>query len=185
MSTSLSKVEEVYLEIPDKVKLTKRENRIIVEGPLGKVEKDFSKIRAYIEVKEGKVIIRSMGKKRKDKAIVGTSLSLIKNMIKGVTKGFTYKLKIVFAHFPISIKVKGDEVQIINFIGERAPRIAKIVGDTKIKVQGDDVLVYGVDLEAVSQTAANIEQATKIKRKDQRVFLDGIFIYEKSEGLPE
>ena len=30
-------------------------------------------------------------------------------MIKGVEEGFTYKLKIVFAHFPISVKVKGKE----------------------------------------------------------------------------
>ncbi|MEM4311432.1 MAG: 50S ribosomal protein L6 [Nitrososphaerales archaeon] len=185
MSTELKKsFKEGFLYIPDKVNLAKKEDMIIAEGPLGRVQKDFSKVRAFVELDGNKVIVRSMGVKRKDKAIVGTCLSLIENMIKGVTKGFTYKLKIVFAHFPISIRVKDNEVHIINFIGERAPRIAKIIGDTKVRVQGDDLLVYGTDLQAVSQTAANIEQSTKIKRKDQRVFLDGLFIYEKMEGLP-
>ncbi|MEM2500147.1 MAG: 50S ribosomal protein L6, partial [Candidatus Bathyarchaeia archaeon] len=93
------------------------------------------------------------------------------------------KLKIVYAHFPISVKVSGDKVLIENFMGERAPRIAKIVGNTKIIVKGDDVIVQGINLEEVSQTAANIEQATRIKERDPRRFLDGIYVYEKLEGL--
>jgi large subunit ribosomal protein L6 len=104
-------------------------------------------------------------------------------MITGVKKGFTYKLKIVFSHFPISVKVQGNTVLIENFTGERNPRRAKIVGDAKVKVVGDDVIVQGINLEDVSQTAANIEQATKVRRKDPRVFLDGIYLYEKSEGM--
>ncbi|MEM2537643.1 MAG: 50S ribosomal protein L6, partial [Candidatus Bathyarchaeia archaeon] len=107
----------------------------------------------------------------------------INNMITGVRKGFTYKLKIVFSHFPISVKVQGNTVLIENFTGERSPRKAKIIGNVKVKVQGDDVIVQGINLEEVSQTAANIEQATKIRRKDPRVFLDGIYLYERSEGM--
>jgi large subunit ribosomal protein L6 len=121
--------------------------------------------------------------RKREAALVGTVCSLIENMITGVTKGFTYKLKIVFAHFPISVKIKGKMVSIENFTGERSPRWAKIIGDVKVSVQGDDVIVQGINLEDVSQTAANIEQATKVKRKDPRVFLDGIFIYEKTIGM--
>jgi large subunit ribosomal protein L6 len=108
--------------------------------------------------------------------------SIINNMITGVTKGFTYKLKVAFAHFPITVKVKGDEVHVENFYGERAPRVAKIVGNCKIEVEEDDVIVKGVSIDDVGQTAANIEQATTVKRKDQRVFLDGVYIYEKRRG---
>ena len=53
----------------------------------------------------------------------------------------------------------------------------------KVKVSGDDVIVQGINIEEVSQTAANIEQATKIKNRDPRRFLDGIYVYEKLEGL--
>ena len=104
-------------------------------------------------------------------------------MFKGVEKGFSYKLKIVFAHFPISVKVKGKEIHVENFFGERSARISRIVGDTtNVKVIGDDVVVEGPSLEDVSQTAANIESSTRVKGKDQRVFLDGLYIYSRSEG---
>jgi large subunit ribosomal protein L6 len=101
-------------------------------------------------------------------------------MFTGVTKGYTYKLKVVSAHFPISIKVKGNEVFIENFYGEKSPRVAKIVGSCKVSVVGDDVIVQGVSKEDVGQTAANIESATTVRRKDQRVFLDGVYVYERS-----
>jgi large subunit ribosomal protein L6 len=104
-------------------------------------------------------------------------------MVTGVTKGYTYKVKVVYAHFPISVKTKGDEILVENFVGERSPRVAKIVRACKVSVEGDDVVIKGVSVEDVGQTAANLEQATKIKRKDQRVFLDGLYIYEKSEGM--
>ncbi|MEM2506564.1 MAG: 50S ribosomal protein L6, partial [Nitrososphaeria archaeon] len=116
----------------------------------------------------------------KDIAVLGTAVSLIKNMFHGVTKGYTYKLKVVSAHFPVSIKVKGNEVHIENFYGEKHPRIAKIVGSCQVSVEGDDVIVKGISKEDVGQTAANIERATVVKRKDQRVFLDGVYLYERS-----
>jgi large subunit ribosomal protein L6 len=92
-------------------------------------------------------------------------------------------LKIVFSHFPISEEVKEKTVSIKNFTGERSPRFVRITGDVKITVKEDDVIVQGLNLEDVSQTAGNIEQATKVKTKDPRVFLDGIFVYEKREGM--
>ena len=104
-------------------------------------------------------------------------------MISGVQKGFTYKLKIVFSHFPISVKTQGNAVVIENFTGERRGRKAKILGDVKVKIETEDVVVQGINLEDVSQTAANIEQSTKVKNKDPRVFLDGIYVYERNEGM--
>jgi large subunit ribosomal protein L6 len=104
-------------------------------------------------------------------------------MITGVTKGFTYKLKIVFSHFPISVKLKEKTVLVENFTGERSPRKSKIIGEVKVKIQGEDIIVQGINLEDVSQTAANVEQATKVKRKDPRIFLDGLYVFEQVEGM--
>jgi large subunit ribosomal protein L6 len=81
------------------------------------------------------------------------------------------------------VKTKENTVSIENFTGERSPRFVKIIGDVKVSVKEDDIMVQGINLEDVSQTAANIEQATKVKSKDPRVFLDGIFIYEKHEEM--
>jgi len=74
-------------------------------------------------------------------------------------------------------------VAIENFTGERSPRMARIMGEAKVVVKGDDVIVQGINIEDVSQTAANIEKATKVKVKDPRVFLDGIYVYERHEGM--
>lgn len=180
-----SKIEERSMlenELPKGVTARLDENLLTIKGPLGECRKDFSKIKVQVSCKENKVIVQSLGKKKFDISVANTARSIIRNMIKGVTEGFTYKLKMVFAHFPISVKVKDKNVIIENFYGERSPRIAKIVGDCKVMVEGDDVIVKGVLLEDVGQTAANIEQATKVKKKDQRVFLDGIYIYEKQKG---
>ena len=177
-----SKVEPIKMEIPDGVTARLDDNVLAIKGPLGGCRKDLSKIKAKILHEGNKILIQPLGKKKSDLSVANTTRSIIRNMIKGVTKGFTYKLKMAFAHFPISVKVKGKEVLIENFYGERSPRIAKIVGDCQVSVEGDDIIVKGVFLEDAGQTAANIEQATTVKRKDQRVFLDGIYVYDKQRG---
>jgi large subunit ribosomal protein L6 len=88
-------------------------------------------------------------------------------------------MKIVFVHFPTSVKVVGKEVHIENFIGERKARIASILGDTKVTIKQDDVILEGIDIDAVSQTAANIQTRAKIRNKDLRKFLDGVYVYSK------
>ena len=178
----LLKVEKT-VEIPEEVNV-KIEGRVVtISGEKGTLTKDFSHAPISIQREENLIKIGIDWPRKKEAATAGTVSSHIKNMIRGTTKGFTYKLKIVFSHFPISVKVGEGEVLIENFTGERGPRKAKIVGDTKILVKSDDVIAQGINLEDVSQTAANIEQATKVKIKDPRVFLDGIYVYERLEGL--
>ena len=171
------------IDVPDGVEV-KVEGRVVsVKGDKGALTEDFSKAPVTVQLEDKKIIVKANWPRKKEAALVGTVASHIQNMIKGVTKGFTYKLKIVFSHFPISVKVKENMVSIENFTGERSPRVTRIFGDAKVSAKEDDVLVQGINLEDVSQTAANIEQATKVKNKDPRVFLDGIFIYEKKEGM--
>lgn len=129
---------------------------------------------------EGDILkIESYSLKRKDLASMRTFKSHVENLIQGLQTGFTYKMKIVFSHFPMKVSVKKDTLVIENFLGEKHPRTAKIVGDATVKVKGDEVEVSGKNKEKVAQTAANIEYATKIKEKDPRVFQDGIYIYSK------
>ena len=97
--------------------------------------------------------------------------------------GYTIKMKIVFSHFPITVKVEGKQVLIENFQGERAPRKTNIWGETKVVPKGDDVIITGHVLTDVSQTAAEIENGSRVKNKDHRVFLDGIYKFEKKKGI--
>lgn len=178
----MKEIRPIELEIPEEVSVRLEEGILYVKGPGGECAKDFNKIRVKIRVEGRKIVLEAMGRKRSDFAVLNTAKKHVLNLFKGVRDGYTYKLKIVYSHFPITVKVKGDTVYIENFLGEKSPRKAKIVGKlTKVTVSGDDIIVQGPCLEEVSQTAANIEQATRIKEKDLRVFLDGVYIYERGK----
>ena len=173
------------IHAPDDVDVTLEGRKVTVKGVKGTITRDFSHAPVSIELRGKEVRIWAEWPRKKEASLVGTIRSHIRNMITGVSKGFTYKLKIVFSHFPISVKLQGETVLIENFTGERSPRRAKIKGNVEVKIQSEDILVQGTNLEDVSQTAANIEQATKVKRKDPRVFLDGLYVYERTEGMEE
>jgi large subunit ribosomal protein L6 len=179
---STEAIQQQAFEVPDDVTASLSGRMLTVKGKLGEVKKDFEKVNVNISVDGKKVVVSPFSKKRRDGVIINTVLSLIGNMVTGVTKGYTYRLKVVYAHFPISVKTKGNEILVENFVGERSPRVAKIVGGCKVTIEGDDIIVKGVSVEDVGQTAANVEQATKIKKKDQRIFLDGVYIYQKQEA---
>jgi large subunit ribosomal protein L6 len=173
------------LEIPENVNVELDGMHVKVTGPKGSVERDFSHIRGVILRREdNKIIVETYFANRRRKAAVGTIASHIENMFRGVLKGYRYKLKIIYSHFPITVKVDESNriIRIKNFLGEKADRIARIIGDdVKVSVKGEDVIVEGVDIEHVGQTAANMEIATKVQGKDRRVFADGIYIYDWGE----
>jgi large subunit ribosomal protein L6 len=171
------------VQVPDEVTLSLIGKKVSVKGEKGSLIRDFSYATVTLEGEGKNVRISAKWPRKKEAALVGTIHSHIQNMITGVTKGFTYKMKIVFSHFPISIKVQDKTVLIENFTGERRPRRVKIVGDVKVKIEPEDIVISGTNLEQVSQTAANIEQSTKVRGKDPRVFLDGIYVYERNEGM--
>jgi large subunit ribosomal protein L6 len=171
------------IQVPEDVEVGLEGRRITIKGPKGTLTRDFSHEPVSIELKGKMMRVSAEWPRKREAALVGTVRSHIQNMITGVKKGFTYKLKIVFSHFPVSAKLQGRTVLIENFTGERNPRKAKIIGNVKVNIQGEDILVQGINLEDVSQTAANIEQATKVKRKDPRIFLDGLYVYEQAEGM--
>jgi large subunit ribosomal protein L6 len=85
------------------------------------------------------------------------------------------KMKIIYSHFPVTIKIEGNKFFIQNFLGEKLSRIADIVGNTKIEVNGQDITITGPSKDDVGQTCGNIEIATKITKYDRRVFQDGIY----------
>jgi large subunit ribosomal protein L6 len=176
---------ERILEIPEGVKVQIDNGKVRVSGPKGTLEENLTHLPCTVELDKGQVRVRSSWPRKADIAMAGTAAARIRNMIKGVKSGFTFKMKVVHAHFPVTLKVieKEQKLLIENFTGEKTPRIARIVGDSKVKASGDEIIIQGINLEHVSQTAANIEQSTKIKDKDQRVFLDGIYVFEKKEGM--
>ena len=181
MSTELLGAE---VAVPGEVSVSLKGRMLQVSGPLGRTFQSFRSIPVDIELEEGRVRLRARGPRKRDHAILNAARSLVRNLVEGVVSGYTVRMKVVFAHFPITIKVDGDRVVIENFQGERSARTARIVGGTKVEPSGDDVVVSGHVKTHVTQTAANIELGTRVKGKDHRVFLDGVYAYEKRAGLP-
>lgn len=150
---------------------------------MGKTHKSFRKIPVELELNDNKIKIKAMNARKKYRAIANTAHSIIRNLCDGVVNGYTIKMKIVYAHFPITVKTKDGLVLVENFQGERAPRVAKIRGQTKVTSKGDEVVLTGPVLNDVTQTAADIQANTKVKNKDHRVFLDGIYLFYKEKGI--
>ncbi|MFX0099508.1 MAG: 50S ribosomal protein L6 [Candidatus Hodarchaeota archaeon] len=179
-------IKEITFPLDEGVKFKLDGKKLEVNGPKGKVTRDFTHARNLsIELSgKDKVILEVKFPRKKDLSIIGTVEGHIKNMILGVTKGFKYVMKIVYAHFPITVKVdkNNNNVEIQNFIGERGFRVVPIMGDVKISATKEDVIIEGVDKELIGQNAANIQLKTKIADKDLRIFQDGIYVYEKWAG---
>ena len=175
---------EQKIEIPEKIEIEVKERRIIVKGPKGSTEKDFDDPRynksIQIKREDSSLIIASQSENRKTKAMIGTIKAHVRNMINGVTACYKYTMKVIYSHFPISISVQGNNVQIKNFLGEKGSRYAAIIGNSTVKIGKDDVVVTGINIEEVSQTTANIENICHISRKDRRIFQDGIYISTKT-----
>ena len=172
------------LTIPKGVTASLAARRLAVKGPKGNLERLFSHPRVAVTLHQGgggqQIVVSTTLPGRREKALVGTWEAHAANMIRGVTQGFSCKMKIVYAHFPIKVSVKGDIVVIENFLGERTPRSADVVRKSKVEIAGDAVTVTSPDIEAAGQTAANIELATRVKGFDPRVFQDGIYIVQKA-----
>ncbi|MFQ6106697.1 MAG: 50S ribosomal protein L6 [Thermoplasmata archaeon] len=172
---------EERIEIPDGVDVVIDGKNVTVSGQKATLERRLSNPRVAVEMEGDEVVVSCELPKKQEAALVGTFASHLKNMILGATRGFECRMRIVYSHFPMKVSVKDDEgiVLIENFLGERHPRTARIMGETKISIEGDTVTLMGHNKEDVGQTAANIEQATKIRGYDPRVFQDGVYILEK------
>lgn len=175
----LDRIEHT-IEIPEGVSATLDGITLKVNGPNGNLEREYHSSSLKLMVESDKVIVQVDLPRRKDKALAGTWNAHINNMVKGVTSGFTYNLKALYSHFPMTLKQEGNELVVNNYFGERVPRRAKILPGVKVEIKNKvELVVSGIDKELVGQTAANIERCATVKNRDRRVFQDGIYLLSK------
>merc|ERR1712168_557879 len=171
--------------VPDEVDVSVKSRVVTVKGSRGTLVKSFKHLAVDISMPDKKTVkVEKWFGKRKELAAVRTICSHITNMINGVTKGYKYKMRAVYAHFPINcaISQNGSLVEVRNFLGEKHIRKVHMHDGVVCKNsegQKDELILTGNDIEAVSQSVALIQQSTMVKNKDIRKFLDGMYVSEK------
>ncbi len=169
----------IEIEIPDEVTAEVDHLDLTVDGPEGTVTRRLWYPNITVSVEDDVLVIESDTTNAKTKATMGTFESHMKNMLHGVTEGWEYKMEVFYSHFPMQVRSEGDEVVLENYLGERAPRRTTVHGDTTVEVNDEELFLRGPSIEDVGQTAADIEQLTRVSGKDTRVFQDGVYITEK------
>ncbi|HTW40282.1 MAG TPA: 50S ribosomal protein L6 [Thermoplasmata archaeon] len=181
MSTEPDRGREEF-GIPSGVKFTVGPGKLSAKGPLGTVERPFPSDVLELSVDGTTVHLRLLipSDRKRSLSLLRTWAAHLKNIAGGLTAGVEAKMKVVAAHFPMKVSVRGEEVVIENFLGEKFPRTTKLWHGTKAVVEGDIVTLSGYDVEQVGQSAANIERVTHIRDYDPRVFQDGIYLIERA-----
>ncbi|MBI5797561.1 50S ribosomal protein L6 [Candidatus Woesearchaeota archaeon] len=168
--------------IPQGVEVELAEN-FTVKKNKNEISKRLFHPTVELKKEEGKIVIHPKRFTKREKKIINTFRSHIRNMFKGVQEPYEYKLKICASHFPMTVTVEGKNLIVKNFLGEKVPRTAVILPNAEVKIEGDVILITSPDKEIAGQTAANFEQCTRITNKDRRIFQDGIWIIKKGDKV--
>jgi large subunit ribosomal protein L6 len=181
MSTDDEKGREV-VELPKGVRFALEGGTLRADGPLGTVVRPFPSDALALTVAAGAATLelKLPHLRKRSQSLLKTWAAHLRNLAGGLTRGVEARMKVVAAHFPMKVQVRGDELVIENFLGEKHPRSTHLVAGTKAQVEGDIVTLSGHDVEQVGQSAANIERATRIRDYDPRVFQDGIYLIERA-----
>jgi len=174
---------EKTVEIPEGIEARQEGSSVTIKGPKGELSRDFAHPKVSTETSGSAVRFKSLDDRKRTVALLGTFAAHVRNMITGVKSGWECRLKVVYSHFPVKVAVEGDGVAIQNFMGGRKPKKSMIVGQTKVDVNKDEIVVTGADKEDVGQTAANMELVTKVAKFDKRIFQDGIYITRKCSPI--
>jgi large subunit ribosomal protein L6 len=176
-------IKENIIEVSSDIKVNIENSKITLEKAGETQEITYNPVFVSVNFKDNKLVIRANSKKKNFVSVINTLRKIVLNAISGFDKEYTAKLSIVFSHFPMTVKVEGNDIIISNFLGEKKPRRTKVMPGCKVVVNGKDIVVTGKNKYFVGQTAGNFETTTRVRGKDYRVFDDGIYIVEKSNQL--
>jgi len=172
--------------VPEGLEASVKARVVTVKGPRGTLTKSFKHLAVDIYMTDKTTIkVEKWFGKKKQIAAVRSVCSHIKNMFKGLTLGYQYKMRAVYAHFPINCAITegGSLIEVRNFLGEKFIRKVRMHPGVTVensKGQKDELILQGNSIDAVSQSAALIQQSTTVKNKDIRKFLDGLYVSEKT-----
>jgi large subunit ribosomal protein L6 len=169
----------IEIVLPEKTTVQFGGNVLTVKGPKGEASKLFSSKIVNVSCSDGKIILRSLKKRKDHKKQIKSYAAHVRNLIRGSTEGHKYLLKICSGHFPMNVSINNGQLIVKNFLGEKIPRIVKLRVGADVKIEGDQIVVEGTNKEIAGQVSADIEQLTRRTGYDARIFQDGIWITMK------
>jgi len=175
----MSKIGKKPIILPDDVKIEIQDNKIIVSGKLGRLEREFPRI-LNIEIKNNILnICPTKINKRNKKRILslwGTWRSLIQNMVDGVSQGFQKNL--IFEGIGFRVNIEGQNL-VLN-VGFSHPKKIEIPSDIKVDVEKNLIKISGIDKEKIGNFAAKIRKIRPPEPyKGKGIRYEGEFIRRK------
>ena len=165
--------------VPESVKCSVHLGTVECSKGEKNISRKFSAVGMDIKAEGQAIILSSIKANKKTRACILSVAAHVRNMLAGLDAPYAYELEICNVHFPMTVKVEKEFLVITNFLGEKEKRLARIIPSVSVGIHGQKIIVSGINIEDAGQTAANIEKATWISKRDRRVFQDGIFITSK------
>jgi large subunit ribosomal protein L6 len=170
---------EAVADCPDGIEVSLKDKIVTVKSKRGEISRSFVNPKVSVKIDGKNVVFWAEKATKREKKLMNSFRAHVLNMFRGIANGHTYKLKVCSGHFPVTVSVQGKDLTVKNFLGERFPRKLKIKDNVTVKVEGDMITVDSNYKELAGQTAADIEQLTKVRGRDLRIFQDGIWIIHK------
>ena len=168
------------IELPEGVSCAYEDSILICKKDSMEVKRKVNLPGFSVKTDSNKLVLESSKGNKVDYKTMKTTVAHLKNIFSGFREEYICELESCNVHFPMTLKVEKNELVINNFLGEKTPRRAKILPNVKVDVKGQKITLKSFNREAVGQTAANFEKATKVANRDRRVFQDGIYITKKA-----
>src|SRR5271170_1927021 len=148
----MSRIGKQPIAIPPKVKVEIKGQKVLVEGPKGKLDWELPR-RTSLKVTDGKIVVSRDGEDSQAKALHGLSRALVNNMVKGVSEGFVKKLEIQGVGFKAAVQGKNVNLS----LGYSHPLLYPIPDQIKVTVEENTKLtIEGPDKAEVGRVAAEI-----------------------------
>ncbi len=153
----MSRIGKLPVSIPAGVKITASSGMITVEGPKGKLTQDYNDL-VTIKVENNQAVVERVNDTKPARSAHGLYRSLIKNMVTGVTAGFTKVLIINGVGFRAEVQGK---LLVMN-LGYSNEFIAGIPANLTVTADAQGkITITGIDKQIVGEYAAEIRKLRK------------------------
>jgi len=176
---------EEKVEVPSGVTATFSEGIVSIKGPKGEVSRDITHPKVDVSLSDGVLRMYCEVGTKREKNFMFTIRRHIQNMVRGVQEPYVYKLKVCSGHFPMTVAVAGENLEVKNFLGEKSPRKLRLKKGATVKVNGPNITVESANVEIAGNIASDIERLMYKGTRDARIFQDGIYIIEKPMRVRE